>query len=194
MMRKRKLEMPDLAQLEKELRRERYKYRYASVLRSTVNALIVVAAFALLVATLWMPVLQIYGGSMTPTLTEGEIVVCVRDFDFQRGDLIAFYVGNNLLVKRVIGEPGDQISITEDGTVYINDKALDEPYTSEKSLGQCDLEFPFYVPKEQYFLIGDHRKTSVDSRASIVGCVAEEQIVGRIVFRLWPLENFGTVE
>lgn len=194
MKRKRKLEMPDLAQLEKELRRERYKYRYVSVLHSTVNALIIVAAFALLVATLWMPVLQIYGGSMTPTLAEGQIVVCAKDTDFHRGDLVAFYVGNNLLVKRVIGEPGDQITITEDGTVYINGEALDEPYISEKSLGQCDLEFPFQVPESRYFLIGDHRKTSVDSRASIVGCVGEEQVVGKIVFRVWPIENFGTVE
>lgn len=194
MKRKNKLETPALHLLEKELRRERYKYRYVNVLRSTINALIVVAAFAVLVATLWMPVLQIYGGSMTPTLVEGQIVVCAKGSEFQQGDLIAFYVGNNLLVKRVIGEPGDQIRISEDGTVYVNDKELIEPYVSEKSLGQCDLEFPYLVPEARYFLIGDHRNTSVDSRASIVGCVGEEQIVGKIIFRVWPFENFGTVE
>jgi signal peptidase I len=194
MKRKRNLQTPPLPLLEKELRRERYKYRYAGVLRSTINTLIIIAAFAILVATLWMPVLQIYGTSMNPTLAEGQIVVCTRESAFERGDIIAFYVGNNLLVKRVIAGPGDQISIAQDGTVYVNSIPLDEPYISEKSFGECDLEFPFQVPESRYFLMGDQRKTSVDSRATIVGCVGEEQIVGKIVFSVWPFESFGTVE
>lgn len=191
---KRKLETPPLHLLEKELQREQYKYRYASVLGSTINALIIVAAFAILVATLMLPVLQIYGTSMLPTLEEGQIVVCTKNTRLNRGDLLAFYVGNNLLVKRIIAVPGDVVNITEDGTVYVNDVALDEPYISEKSLGECDMEFPLEIPEARYFLLGDRRDTSVDSRATIVGFVSDEQIVGKILFRVWPFAQFGKVE
>jgi signal peptidase I len=194
MKRKKKLTTPALPLLEQELRRERYKYRYASVLGSTVNALIIVAAVAILVATLMLPVLQIYGNSMMPTLAEGQIVVCAKGSVFQKGDLLAFYVGNNLLVKRVIAGPGDVVSIDENGTVCVNGTVLEEPYVTEKALGECDIEFPYQVPDSRYFLMGDQRKTSVDSRASIVGCVGEEQVVGKIIFRVWPFEDFGTVE
>lgn len=182
---------PTLAQLEAELARERYKTRYGRVLRSTVYALIVVAAVAVLVATLWMPVLQIYGSSMTPTIEEGQIVVSVKGSEFEPGELVAFYVGNKLLVKRVIACPADYITITEDGTVFVNGSQLDEPYVSEKAYGECDLEFPYQVPDSRYFLMGDHRETSVDSRSSAVGCIAEEQVVGKIVFCVWPLSDFG---
>lgn len=185
--------IPEISQLKAELQRERYKYRYASVLRSTVYTLVVVAAFAVLVATLWMPVLQIYGTSMYPTLEEGEIVVSVKGSDFEQGDLVAFYIGNKLLVKRVIAGPADVVSISEDGTVTVNGKELDEPYISEKALGECDLVFPYQVPDSRYFLMGDHRETSVDSRSSTVGCVALEQIVGKIVFCVWPLSDFGSI-
>lgn len=191
---KRKLTTPGIAELEKELRRERYKYRYASVLRSTINTLIIVAAFAILVATLWLPVLQVYGTSMDPTLEEGQIVVCTRGSEFEQGDLLAFYVGNHMLVKRVIAGPGDVVNITQDGTVYVNGSVLDEPYLAEKVIGECDIEFPFEVPAARYFLLGDHRSTSIDSRASIVGCVGEEQIIGKIVFRVWPFDCFGKVD
>lgn len=191
---KRKLSTPGIAELEKELRRERYKYRYASVLRSTINTLIIVAAFAILVATLWLPVLQIYGTSMDPTLEEGQIVVCTKGTEFEQGDLLAFYVGNHLLVKRVIAGPGDVVDITENGTVYINGMELDEPYVIEKTRGDYDIEFPFHVPNARYFLMGDNRSTSVDSRATIVGCVGEEQIMGKIVFRIWPFNFFGKVD
>lgn len=180
---------PTIDQLKEELRRERYKYRYASVLRSTVSTLVVVAALAILVATLWMPVLQIYGSSMTPTLQEGQIVVSVKGSDFQQGDLVAFYLGNKLLVKRVIAGPGDFVNIDVDGTVSVNGQMLEEPYLSEKALGECDLAFPYQVPESRYFLLGDHRATSVDSRSSVVGCVADEQIVGRIAFCVWPLHS-----
>lgn len=191
---KKKKQMPDISELKAELRRERYKQNYMSTLRSTVFTLVVVAAFAILVATLWLPVLQIYGASMTPTLEEGQIVVSVKSADFEMGDLVAFYIGNKIIVKRVIAGPADTVLIQEDGTVFINNNELEEPYVSEKAYGECDLDFPYQVPESRYFLMGDHRETSVDSRSSVVGCVAEEQIVGKIVFRLWPLDMFGPIE
>lgn len=183
--------LPNLSQLERELSRERYRQRYHWVLRSTVYILITVAAVAVLVATLWMPVLQIYGSSMSPTLSDGEIVVSVKSADMETGDLIAFYYGNKLLIKRCIAGPGDWVNITGDGTVYVNDVALDEPYLEEKAYGECDIDLPYQVPEARYFLMGDNRAISVDSRTTTVGCVAEEQIVGRIVFRVWPLPVFG---
>ena len=191
MKKKEKKQIPEISELKSELKRERYKYQYANVLRSTVNTMIVVAAFAILVATLWLPVLQIYGVSMTPTLNEGQIVVSLKSKKFEQNDLVAFYIGNKILVKRMIALPGDSVTIHDDGTVFVNGKELDEPYVSEKALGECDLEFPYQVPESRYFLMGDHRETSVDSRSSVVGCVAEEQIVGKIVMRVWPLNEFG---
>ena len=175
--------------LKEELKREKYKSRYASLLRSTTGTLVVVAALAILVATLWMPVLQIYGSSMTPTLQEGQIVVSVKGNDIEQGDLVAFYLGNKLLVKRVIAGPADFVDIDRNGNVRVNGELLDEPYVSEKALGECDLKFPYQVPDSRYFLMGDHRETSVDSRMSAVGCVAEEQIVGKIICCVWPLNN-----
>lgn len=186
-------QLPELDELKAELQREHYKLRYRSVLRSTIYTLIVVAAVAVLVATIWMPVLQIYGSSMSPTLGEGNIVVSVKGSDFEQGDLVAFYLGNKILVKRCIAGPGQWVDIDEDGTVYVDGKALDEPYLTEKSLGDCNIELPYQVPDNRYFCMGDHRSTSVDSRNTAVGCVAEEQIVGRIVFRVWPLPDFGTL-
>ena len=194
MKRKKVKVIPTISQLEQELQREKYKYRYKSVLRSTVNTLVVVAAFAVLVATLWMPVLQIHGSSMTPTLVEGQIVLSVKGSKFEQGDLVAFYIGNKLLVKRVIAGPADIIDIKEDGTVFLNGNELYEPYVSEKAFGECDLELPYQVPESRYFLMGDHRETSVDSRSSVVGCVADEQIVGKIVFSVWPIPTFGSIE
>ena len=191
MSNKAKKQIPELSELKKELNREKYKHRFAGVLRSTVGTLVVIAAFAILVATLWLPVLQIYGSSMTPTLEEGQIVVSVKGSEFKRGDLVAFYIGNKLLVKRVIAGPMDTVVIDEDGTVYVNNEELDEPYISDKALGECDLEFPYQIPDSRYFLMGDHRSVSVDSRSSSVGCVAEEQIVGKITFCVWPLSDFG---
>ena len=188
-----KRELPSVADLKKELKREQYKSRYRNVIRSTMGTLAVVAALSILIATLWMPVLQIYGNSMTPTLEEGQIVISLKDSDFKQGDLVAFYLGNKLLVKRVIAGPGDWVEITPEGQVYLNGAPLDEPYVQELALGQCDMEFPYQIPDERYFLLGDHRETSVDSRSSVVGCVAMEQIVGRIVFSVWPFERMGRV-
>ena len=185
--------VPDREVLEQAVQKNRYKRRYGIVLRSTVYALVVVAALAVLVATLWTPVLQIYGSSMSPTLSEGQFVVSLKGAKFQQGDLVSFYIGNKLLVKRVIAVPGDWVNISEDGTVYVNDTELEEPYIDAKALGQCDLKLPYQVPESSYFLMGDHRHTSVDSRSSAVGAVAHDQIVGKIVFCVWPLSDFGTV-
>jgi signal peptidase I len=150
---------------------------------------------AVLVATLWLPVLQTYGSSMTPTLQDGEIVFSVKTADLEQGDIIAFYYNNKILVKRVIAGPGEWVDISpETGNVFINDMLLEEPYLAEKSFGDADIELPFQVPDGKVFVMGDHRATSVDSRHTVVGCVAEEQIVGKIVFRVWPLDKFGGVQ
>ena len=187
-------QVPETELLRQELRRERYKQRYGVTLRGTLGTLIVVAALAILVATLWLPVLQIFGSSMSPTLEEGQIVLSVKDTEFEQGELVAFYLGNKLLVKRVIAGPADFITIKDDGTVYVNGQRLDEPYLKEKALGECDLDFPYQVPESRYFLMGDHRETSIDSRSSTVGCVAEEQIVGRIALCVWPLTKIRTFQ
>lgn len=185
------LPVPDIEQLKAELKRVKYKDRYKSVLKSTVYALIVVAAVSVLIATIWMPVLQIYGTSMKPTLEEGDIVVSLKGSDFESCDLIAFYFGNKILVKRCIAGPGQWVDIDEEGFVYVDGKLIDEPYLKEKALGDCNIKLPYQVPASRYFCMGDHRSTSVDSRNTAVGCVSEEQIVGKIVFRVWPLPNFG---
>ena len=187
------LPQPSVEELEAELKRERYKRRYHSVFRSTVYTLITVAAIAVLVATLWMPVLQIYGSSMSPTLQDGEIIFTVKTSDFKPGDIAAFYYNNKILVKRIICGPGDWINIDEDGTVYVNDIRLEEPYLTEKALGECNIELPYQVPDGRYFVMGDHRSTSVDSRSTAVGCVAGEQIVGKIIVRIWPLDRMETI-
>lgn len=193
-MREKKItEVADRKLLEKELAREQYKSRYRRVLRSTVFTLLVVAAAAILVATIFLPVLRIYGKSMTPTLNEGEIVVSLKGSTFSPGDVVGLYVGNKLLVKRVIAGPGQWVNMEPDGTVIVDGSPLEEPYLTEKAYGEVDIEFPYQVPEERYFVMGDHRSTSQDSRSQAVGCIAEEQIVGTIVFRVWPLDCFGPV-
>lgn len=193
-IRKEPVDYPSVEQLAAELKRVKYRSRYRAVLRSTLYMLIVVAAVAVLVATIWMPVLQIYGGSMTPTLNEGDIVVSVKGSDFQPGDLVAFYLGNKILVKRCIAGPGQWVDIDEDGNVSVDGKLLEEPYLTEKSLGGSNIELPYQVPDNRYFCMGDHRSTSVDSRHTEIGCVSEEQIVGKIVFRVFPFGGFGRLK
>lgn len=191
MKRSKTIEMPELELLEAELRRVKYKSRYHSLLRSTVYTLIVVAAVAVLVATIWLPVLQIYGSSMTPTINEGDIVVSVKESSFEQGELVAFYVGNKILVKRCIALPGQTVDIDEQGNVYVDGELLNEPYVKDKAYGDVNIEFPYHVPEGRYFCMGDHRSTSVDSRHTEIGCISGEQIVGRIVFRVWPFSDFG---
>ena len=183
--------LPTAEQLDMERRRLRYKRRYNRTLRSTVAILIVVAALAVLAATLWMPVLRVYGSSMAPTLHNGEILVSVKTKDFSSGDIIAFYHGNKLLIKRYIAGSADYVNIDEDGAVSVNGTPLDEPYLAEKAYGEADIEFPYQVPDQRYFVMGDNRSVSIDSRSSIVGCIAGDQIVGKVVFRVWPLSAFG---
>lgn len=186
--------LPSSEEVEQELNREQYRRRYRRTLKSTVFALVTAAAAAVLVAALWLPVLEIFGSSMTPTLQEGQYVVSVKDNSPVNGDIIAFYYGNKVLVKRCIAGPGDWVDIQEDGTVLVNGEVLDEPYLTEKSFGICDLELPYQVPEGTFFLMGDERETSVDSRHSSVGCIPANQMVGKIVFRVWPFEAFGTVQ
>ena len=185
--------VPTVQELQSELNRVRYKRRYRSVLRSTIYTLITVAAIAVLVATLWLPVLQIYGSSMTPTLQDGEIIFSVKTSSFEPGDIISFYYNNKILVKRVIARPGEWVDIDSDGYVYINDVRLDEPYLEDRAFGDCNIELPYQIPDGKVFVMGDHRSTSVDSRNTAVGCVAQEQVVGKILFRVWPLSGFGPV-
>ena len=187
-------ELPGVNELEAELKRTKKRARFRTVLRSTIYSLIVVAAAAVLVATLWMPVLRTYGSSMTPTIEDGNIVVAWKSTKFSTGDLLAFYADNKLLVKRVIAAPGQWVRIDDDGTVYVNDVELDEPYIDEKALGNCNIVFPYQVPESQWFVMGDHRKTSSDSRNTAVGCVSLERVVGVVLFRVWPLNSIGIVK
>lgn len=184
-------DLPSTEQLRDELRRVRYRSSYSRVMRSTVYTLITVAAVAILVATLWLPVLQVYGTSMEPTLTEGDIVLSLKGSKFSPGDVVAFYYNNKILVKRVIGSAGDWIDIDPDGTVYVNHQELQEPYLEDKAFGTCDLTLPYQVPEGRIFVMGDNRSVSLDSRSTAVGCVSEEQIVGRLTYTVWPFRNFG---
>ena len=185
-----KREIPTAVQLEAELKRVKYRREYGKLLRNTISSLIVVAAIAVLVSMLFLPVLRVTGTSMTPTLQNDELVVCRKRGTFQSGDIIAFYFNNQILLKRVIGVAGDIIDIDDSGTVYVNGEALEEPYLNEKALGECDIELPYQVPDERIFVMGDHRSTSVDSRSTAVGCVAEEAVVGKVILRVWPVKQF----
>lgn len=182
--------MPSISEIQSEIERVRYRKRYWKSLKSILATLITAAAVAVLISMLWMPVLEIYGPSMAPALQEGDIVAAVKNSQFETGDVVAFYYNNKILVKRVMAGPGDWIDLREDGTVYVNGEEIDEPYLQEKAYGNPDIEFPYQVPEGRWFVMGDHRSVSKDSRNSEIGPIAKEDIVGKIVFRLWP--NPGT--
>ncbi len=184
---------PTVEEIREELHRTEYRQRYHLTLRNTIFSLVVVSALAILVATLLLPVLRTYGSSMSPTLEDGEIVFSLRTEKVKRGDVIAFYYNNKILVKRVIGTSGDWIDIDRNGIVSVNGLPIDEPYISEPALGECTIKLPYQVPEGRIFVMGDHRALSVDSRSSEIGCVAGEQIVGKLEFRVWPVERIGKI-
>lgn len=183
------ISLPTKEQVERERRQYRWKKAYFKALNGTIHVLTMVAAVAALIATLVLPVLQIEGTSMEPTLVNGDIVLLTKTTEFGRGELCGFSWNNKLLIKRVIGIPGDWIEIDTDGTVYLNGEKLEEPYAEQLAVGECDLEFPYQVPQEQYFVLGDMRESSIDSRNTLIGCVAKDQIVGKVFFRIWPLKT-----
>jgi len=182
-----------LEQMEEEIARLKYKRSYGSALRGTLYSLAVVAAIAILVATLWMPVLQITGASMEPTLVDGQFVVALKNDDFVPGDITAFYYNNKILIKRVVAGAGDWVDIDADGNVFINGVLLEEPYLTEKSLGECNIELPYQVPDGRVFVMGDDRAVSLDSRTTAVGCISKEQVLGQVIFRVWPLAELGSM-
>ncbi len=193
-MEKRSPERPSLEQLNREMERRKHKKAYGMALRGTVWTLVVVAAAAIICSTFFFSILRIQGTSMEPNLGEGELVIATKTTEFNSGDIIAFYYNNKILLKRVAGSAGDWVNIDQDGTVFVNGQELEEPYVQEKALGACDITLPYQVPDERWFVLGDARATSVDSRSEIIGAVAQEQVVGKAVLRIWPLSKFGEID
>lgn len=188
-----KVSVPSLTEIQSERKRIRRGTYYRQALRGTVSVLLVVAAVAVLITTLFLPILQISGDSMSPTLEHDEIVVLLKTKKFERGDLIGFYYQGKILLKRVIAVSEDEVAIDTDGNVYVNGELLEEPYVTDKGLGDCDLEFPYKVPGTSYFVLGDRRSNSVDSRNSVVGAISRDDIIGKVFIRVWPIPKFGFV-
>ena len=189
-----KFSLPQTAEIKKVYQKARYRKRFMETIRSTIFMLIVVAAFAVLVAVLFLPILRIYGKSMRGTLDRGDVVVSVKSSHFETGDIVAFYYNNNILVKRVIAEAGDWVDMKDDRTVYVNQTKLKEPYLKHKAYGQTNIKFPYQVPEDRIFVMGDNREVSIDSRNTSIGTVSDEQIVGKLVFKIWPLSEIGVIE
>lgn len=188
-----KRDIPTTEQIDSEVKRIRYRKNYIQTLYNTIASLLVVAAIAVLVSLLFLPVLRVTGTSMTPTLYNDELLICSKRSNFKSGDVIAFYFNNKILLKRVIGTPGDIVDISDDGTVYLNGEVLDEPYVNEKAFGECDIKLPYQVPDNRVFVMGDHRSVSIDSRSTSVGCIADEYVIGKVIFRVWPFEALGSI-
>lgn len=174
---------------EKRQKRKKNRRNYLRALWSTIRTLIFIALLAMVAAHYFFPVMRIHTDGMSPALDNGDIVVALKGEQWQPGDMIAFYFNDKLMVKRVIAVAGDVIFIDENGTVQLNGQLLDEPYVSVADLGECDLEMPYTVPNNRVFVMGDQRQISLDSRSSAIGCIAQEQIIGRVILRIWPLEK-----
>ena len=185
--------LPATSELTEAVKKDRYFHRFRSTVRSTFLSLVVVAAVAILVAVLLLPILRIYGKSMSGTLDSGDVVLSIKSSHLQTGDVVAFYYNNNILVKRVIANPGDWVDIDQEGNIYVNNVKLDEPYLEDKAYGETNIELPYQVPEGKIFVLGDNRSVSIDSRNTSIGCIAEEQIVGKIVYRVWPFDEMGAV-
>ena len=185
--------LPGTSELTEAVKRDRYLHRFRSTVRSTFLSLVVVAAVAILVAVLLLPILRIYGKSMAGTLDSGDVVLSLKSTHLKTGDVVAFYYNNNILVKRVIANPGSWVDIDNDGNVYVDNAKIDEPYLEEKAYGETNIELPYQVPEGKIFVMGDNRSVSIDSRNTSIGCIAEEQIVGKIVYRIWPFSEVGAV-
>lgn len=187
-------DMPSAKAVQGEIKRVKYGKQFRTVIKNTFLSLLGVAAVAVLIATLWLPVFRIYGESMAPTLSDNEIAIAVKTDKFETGDVIAFYLNNKILIKRVIAGPGDWVDIDKEGNVYVNEELINEPYVTEKAFGDCDLDLPYQVPESRVFVMGDHRSVSLDSRNTAIGCIANEQVVGKIWLKIWPLPSFGKLE
>ncbi len=188
-----RIDIPSAEQLYKEVKRIKSRRAFIRLFYNTIASLIIVAAAAVLISMLFLPVLRVTGTSMTPTLQNDELIVCRKNGNFSQGDIVAFYYNNKILLKRIIAVSGDYVNIDPDGTVYVNDVRLDEPYVEDKAFGECDLKLPYQVPDQRIFVMGDHRSTSIDSRSTSVGCISEEAVVGKVMFRVWPIKEIGFI-